>query len=73
MKKISTELKDKSLNELREEEALLKEEIGKLRLESRVSPPKDTNILIKKRKRLAALLTIASEKRKLEILQKVTK
>ena len=38
------------------------EEIAKLQLSFKSNPPKDTNLLMKKRKQLAVLLTVLGEK-----------
>lgn len=73
MKKSISEYKDKSVKELEKQEILLREEIGKIAQEFRVSPPKDTNIVFKKRKKLAVLLTVLSEKRELEKLKSEVK
>ncbi|GAB4219030.1 MAG: hypothetical protein Fur009_3070 [Candidatus Microgenomates bacterium] len=70
MKKIVKELKNKSIKELEKERDLLSQEIAKLRLSMKINPPKDTNLLIKKRKQLAVILTILSEKKMLESLKK---
>ena len=48
MKKKISELKAKSKNELEKEVQALREEISKLKLEFKVNPGKDTNILAKK-------------------------
>ena len=63
MKKIANEFKDKSIEDLEKEEIVLRQEIVKLQLEGKVNPQKDTNMLFKKRKRLAVLLTIKTEKK----------
>lgn len=69
MKKIIKELKTKNLSELIREADLLKKEIVKIKLSWKVNPLKDTNILKKKKKQLARLLTIISEKKQLENLK----
>lgn len=61
MKKIRLELKGKSTGELEKEAQKLREEIAKLKLELRVNPPKDTNMLFKKKKKLAVILTLINE------------
>jgi ribosomal protein L29 len=68
MRKINRDLKDKSLPELKKEAQVLRYEIAKLQLEFKVNPPKDTNQLAKKRRRLAAVLTLIQEKLNLEKL-----
>lgn len=70
MKKIVKELKAKSIKELEKQRDLLSEEIAKLKISMKVNPPKDTNLLMKKRKQLAVILTILSEKKLLENLKK---
>lgn len=66
MKKTTSELKDKSIGELEKEAEDLRTEIAKLRLELRVNPSKDTNILMKKRRSLAIILTHLAEKKEIE-------
>ncbi|MBI4225528.1 50S ribosomal protein L29 [Candidatus Roizmanbacteria bacterium] len=70
MKKKTSELKNKSIGELEKEAHDLRVEIAKSRLEVKVNPAKDTNILVKKRKRLAVILTILGEKKELEELKR---
>ena len=66
MKKKNLKLKDKAVGELEKEAQVLREEIAKIKLEFRVNPAKDTNILMKKRKQLAVTLTLIGEKKELE-------
>ena len=63
MKKITKNLREKDIKELNKEIGNLKEEIAKLNLSKKSSPAKDTNLLFKKRKQLAVLLTILNEKK----------
>jgi ribosomal protein L29 len=70
MKKIVKEYKQKTIKELEKEKELLSQEIAKLKVSFKANPPKDTNLLIKKRKQLAVLLTVLSEKKLLESLKK---
>jgi len=63
MKKIATELKGKSEKDLLKEGNKLSEEIAKLKLESKVNPAKDTNLIFKKRKKLAVILTLINERK----------
>jgi ribosomal protein L29 len=63
MKKIVKQYKEKTLKELEKETILMREEIAKMRLTQKTSPPKDTNLLFKKRKQLANLLTVLTEKK----------
>ncbi len=60
MKKLSKEFKGKSLEDLQKEEKKIREEMAKLKLEQMVNPAKDTNLLFKKRKRLAVILTLSN-------------
>jgi len=71
MKKITKELKDKTIKELEKEVPVLREDIAKSRLSFKVNPPKDTNSLDKKKKRLAGILTLLNEKKLVESLKKV--
>jgi len=63
MKKNIKNLREKNIKELNKEIDNLKEEIAKLNLSKKSSPVKDTNLLFKKRKQLAVLLTILNEKK----------
>lgn len=63
MKKNTKNLREKDIKELNKEIGNLKEEIAKLNLSKKSSPVKDTNLLFKKRKQLAVLLTILNEKK----------
>ncbi|MBI2049722.1 hypothetical protein HYT32_02365 [Candidatus Roizmanbacteria bacterium] len=69
MKKIIKEYKDKSVKELEAEERKLREEITKSRLERKTAQVKDTNVLARKRKRLAVVLTLKTMKQEAEKLQ----
>lgn len=62
MKKSIAEIRQKTKNELIKESDTLRNEIAKLVLEVKVNKPKDTNIIGKKRKRLAVVLTLIKEK-----------
>jgi ribosomal protein L29 len=70
MKKEVKELKQKNIKELRKEIENIRQEIAKLKLEQKINPPKDTNLLKKKRKKLAVLLTVLKEKEDIENLTK---
>jgi len=63
MKKITKTYNEKSNKELVKEASLIREEIARLQLSFKSNPPKDTNSLVKKRKQLAVLLTVLSEKK----------
>ncbi len=69
MKKITQEFRAKSLKDLEKEVFNLREEIGKSRLESKVREQKNTNLIHKKKKKLAVILTIISEKKETERLK----
>lgn len=56
------ELRGKSLEELRKQIEDLRVDIAKTKVELKANPPKDTNMMMKKRKRLARILTIIREK-----------
>jgi ribosomal protein L29 len=71
MRKITKELTEKSIAELQKEAQSLKEEIAKLTLEAKSNPPKDTNMVFKKRKRLAVILTLISQKKEIEKLKNI--
>lgn len=62
MKKITKTYKDKDIKELLKEAKIIRETIAKLQLSFKSNPPKDTNSLMKKRKQLAVLLTVLTEK-----------
>jgi ribosomal protein L29 len=66
MTKISKELKSKTIKELNEEVVRSREEIAKMALSQKSNPPKDTNLMQKKKKRLAVVLTVLGEKKELE-------
>lgn len=63
MKKNTKDLREKNIKELNKEIDDLKEEIAKLNLSKKSSPVKDTNLLFKKKKQLAVLLTVLNEKK----------
>ena len=53
----------KTSKELEKDANLIREEIAKLQLSFKSNPAKDTNGLVKKRKQLAVILTVLSEKK----------
>jgi ribosomal protein L29 len=63
MKKITKIYHEKTSNELVKDANSIREEIAKLQLSFKSNPPKDTNSLVKKRKQLAVILTVLSEKK----------
>ena len=70
MKKLYTKIKNQTVKDLEKEILKLRQEIAKAKLEAKVNPPKDSNAIFKKRKSLAVYLTVQTEKRELEALQK---
>ena len=62
MKKFVQKYRQLDLKTLAKKEQELRKEIAKLKLEIKVNPPKDTNLLSKKRRELAVFLTIKREK-----------
>jgi len=72
MKKAIADLKKKSIKQLEIEIAKLREEIAKLKLEIKINQPKDTNLLFKKRKQLARMLTVLTEKKELERIKNLS-
>lgn len=62
MKKVKKELEGKTVKELEKQTQVLRVEIAKLVLNRKVSPAKDTNLIVKKRKQLAVVLTVLTEK-----------
>lgn len=69
MKNIIKQLREKTVGELEKETRLLREETAKLKLEFKTNLPKDTNILVKKRKQLARTLMTLTEKLEVEKLR----
>ncbi len=70
MKKITKTYREKTSKEIVKEAQSLREEMAKLQLSFKSNPPKDTNLLMKKRKQLAVLLTVLAEKNEVESLKK---
>ena len=62
MKKDIKKYYQMEIKDLEKEIYNLRQEIAKLKLTFKVSPPKDTNLIIKKRKQLSKLLTVLKEK-----------
>ena len=63
MRKIVKIYSGKTSKELEKEANSIREEIAKMQLSFKSNPPKDTNNLMKKRKQLAVILTLLSEKK----------
>ncbi|MBI4004771.1 hypothetical protein HY358_01385 [Candidatus Roizmanbacteria bacterium] len=63
MKKQIAEYERKSIQELEGDATSIREAIARLRLEVIVNRPKDSNILMKKSKQLARILTIITMKK----------
>jgi ribosomal protein L29 len=70
MKKQTKDMQEKTIKELEKNVQTIREEIAKLKLEVRIKPQKDTNIIMKKRREIARMLTLINEKRILEVVQK---
>lgn len=62
MKSITKEYQTKSGEELVKEIRKLREEIAKESIEFMVTLPKNTNVVFKKKKKLAVLLTLQKQK-----------
>ncbi len=62
MRKVTKQYNDKSAIELSKEALTLRGEIAKLQLERMVAPQKDSNMIAKKKKQLAVLLTVRAGK-----------
>lgn len=62
MKKAAKELRPKTVEELQKEAQTLREEIAKMTIEKNIKEEKDTNALFKKKKRLAVVLTLITQK-----------
>lgn len=64
MKNTVKDFKSKSEKEIKNEILKLRDEIVKSRIDWAVTPPKDSNIISKKKKQIAQLQTILTEKNK---------
>lgn len=62
MKNSIEQLQQKAPGQLAKDVNILREEIIRLRLEQVGNPKKDTNVVQKKKKQLAQLLTVISQK-----------
>ena len=69
MKQLKKDLKEKTIVELEKEAQKIREEVGRLRIEQKVKPQTNTNLIFNKRKQLAMVLTLLNEKKDLELLQ----
>lgn len=69
MKKLTKELTNKTIKELEKQSQMLREELAKLTLNQKVNPVKDTNVTVKKRKELAVVLAILTQKKELETIK----
>lgn len=69
MKKLTKEYTNKSIKELEKLVLTLREDIAKTKLNEKVNPSKDSNVLPKKKKQLAVVLTILAQKKELEAMQ----
>ncbi|MEN9327533.1 MAG: hypothetical protein RI947_341 [Candidatus Parcubacteria bacterium] len=61
MRKLTAELSKIKSTDMNKQIISVREEIAKLKLEEKVNPQKDTNLIAKKKKRLAVLLTLFSQ------------
>lgn len=61
MRKLTAELSKIKSTDMNKQIIAVREEIAKLKLEEKVNPQKDTNLIEKKKKRLAVLLTLFSQ------------
>lgn len=66
MKKLVKQYEEKSVALLQKDVLDLRKEIGKMILEAKTNPQKDTNTLMKKRKALAVVMTVLSRKQLVE-------
>lgn len=73
MRKELKELRQKSISELEKQISQERHNLTKLLLGKKVNPAKDTNEVPKKRKNLAAALTVLGELREIEMLKKEEK
>jgi len=71
MKKITKEFEDKTVSTLEKELGELRKEIALMTVNARVNPAKDTNTVVKKKKRLAVLLTIINHKKRIDQIKKI--
>ncbi len=62
MRKMTKQYNDKSGAELNKDVPMLRAEIAKMQLERLVAPQKDVNLISKKKKQLAVLLTVRASK-----------
>jgi len=70
MKKITKTYQDKTVKEIEKLSDVLRLEIAKMVLSKKSSGVKDTNLIHKKRKELAVMLTVLTEKKTAETLKK---
>lgn len=62
MKKYIADLQAKSVAEINKDISVIIEEVAKLKIESKLKPQKDTNLIKKKEKQLAQMLTVITQK-----------
>lgn len=65
MRKTTKLYADKSAAELTKEAAVLRNEIAKMQIERMAVPQKDSNLIAKKKKQLAVLLTVKAGKQEI--------
>ncbi len=71
MKKSIQKLDTKSIADLVKDEAKLRSEVAKLILERVVNPAKDTNMISKKKRELAQILTIMNVKKEKQQIEEL--
>ncbi len=64
MNKSMSKIQQKSVAELNKDLAQLRSDITKITVESRLAPQKDSNLVTKKRKEIARILTVMNQKGK---------
>lgn len=73
MKKDVTKLKSLSIVELDKESQKVRLEMSRVKLEWNVNKPKDSNVLSKKKRYLAQILTVQTQKRYEESVENLKK
>jgi ribosomal protein L29 len=71
MKKITKEFEDKTIVMLEKETGELRKEMALMTVNAQVNPAKDTNTIMKKKKRLAVLLTVVNHKKRIDQIKKI--
>lgn len=63
MSKLTNTYKEKTVSELEKSLLNLRNEVGKLQVEYKVNPVKDTNTVAKRKKEIAVVMTFLNQKR----------